>query len=290
MSWQGGQRMGNGHRDGHGAVGRRAPQQAVSVPISSASASSGRVGAGVCIGVLGGFGLWVDGESAAVPAGSERVLAFLALCARAAVPRPLIAGTLWPASSEHSAHANLRSALARLHHAGRQALEIGPAEVRLARDTTVDLHDARRTAHRILDPADSGRPPCSSALDAVDVLSADLLPGWYDDWALLEAEDWRQLRLHALETLAGRLITARRYAEAVAAAQAAVHADPLRESGQACLVRAHLAEGNPSEALHAFARYTRRLHDELGLEPTERIQRLVAGLVRSRRGDDRPGP
>ncbi|MGC0378404.1 AfsR/SARP family transcriptional regulator [Streptomyces sp. SAI-229] len=240
------------------------------------------------IGVLGGFGLWVSGEPEAVPGGSERVLAFVALCCRAAVPRPLIAGTLWPESSEHGAHASLRSALARMHHAGRRALEIGPAEVRLARGTTVDLHDARRTAHRILAPTDAGRLP-GSVLDMVDVLSADLLPGWYDDWALLEAEDWRQLRLHALETLAGRLITARRYAEAVTAAQAAVHADPLRESGQVCLVRAHLAEGNPSEAFHAYVRHARRLHDELGLEPTERLRRLVAGLTRSRHGDGLPG-
>ncbi|MFG3157366.1 BTAD domain-containing putative transcriptional regulator [Streptomyces sp. NPDC048219] len=224
-----------------------------------------------------------------MPVGSERVLAFVALCARAAVPRPLIAGTLWPTSSEHCAHASLRSALARLHHAGRQALEIGPAEVRLAPDTTVDVHDARRTAHRILAAAETGRPPGCSVLHAVNVLSADLLPGWYDDWALLEAEDWRQLRIHALETLAGQLITGRRHAEAITAAQAAVHADPLRESGQVCLVRAHLAEGNPSEALQAYSRYGRRLREELGLEPTERLHRLVAGLDRSRHGDGRSG-
>ncbi|MFD5450596.1 BTAD domain-containing putative transcriptional regulator [Streptomyces sp. NPDC127100] len=204
------------------------------------------------------------------------------------MPRPLIAGTLWPASPEHSAHANLRSALARLHQAGRQALEIGTAKVRLAPETTVDLHGARRTALHILASAEAGRLPGCSVLEAIEALSADLLPGWYDDWALLEAEDWRQLRLHALETLAERLITARRHADAVTAAQAAVHADPLRESGQVCLVRAHLAQGNPSEALHAFERYGRRLHDELGLEPTERLHRLVAGLTPSRRGDGRP--
>ncbi|MCZ2525285.1 AfsR/SARP family transcriptional regulator [Streptomyces sp. HB2AG] len=224
-----------------------------------------------------------------VPGGSERVLAFVALCCRAAVPRPLIAGTLWPDASEYCAYANLRSALARLHREGRRALEIGPAEVRLARGVTVDLHRARRVAHRILDPAGTDGI-AEPVLDAVEDLSADLLPGWYDDWALMAAEEWLQLRLHALETLAGRLVAARRYAEAVAAAQAAVHAEPLRESGQACLVRAHLAEGNPSEALRAFTRYARRLEGELGLEPTERLRRLVAGLARSRRGDGRPGP
>ncbi|MFD6274767.1 BTAD domain-containing putative transcriptional regulator [Streptomyces sp. NPDC060209] len=234
---------------------------------------------GVRIGVLGGFGLWVGDEPVTVPGGSERVLAFVALRCRAAVPRPLIAGTLWPEASERRAHADLRAALARLHREGRQALEINPAEVRLARGTTVDLHHARLTAQSLLRPDGAGPLP-GAPLEAVRVLSADLLPGWYDDWALSEAEEWRQLRLHALETLAGRLSAAQRYAEAVAAAQAAVHAEPLRESGQTCLVRAHLSDGNPSEALHAFTRYARRLHAELGLEPTDRLCRLVAGHAR----------
>jgi DNA-binding SARP family transcriptional activator len=150
--------------------------------------------------------------------------------------------------------------------------------VRLARDTTVDLYDARRIARRILGSSTAASGADTPALAAIDALSADLLPGWYDDWALLEAEDWRQLRLHALETLAHNLIAARRYAEAIAAAHAAVHADPLRESGQVCLIRAHLAEGNPSQALHDFAEYARRLHDELGLEPTARLRRMVTTL------------
>ncbi|MGW0786540.1 BTAD domain-containing putative transcriptional regulator [Streptomyces sp. NPDC002913] len=46
---------------------------------------------------------------------------------------------------------------------------------------------------------------------------------------------------------------------------------------------AHLADGNPSEALNAFTRYARRLHEELGLEPTERLHRLAAGDARPAR-------
>ncbi|MFF5897895.1 BTAD domain-containing putative transcriptional regulator [Streptomyces argenteolus] len=236
------------------------------------------------IGVLGGFGLWVGGDPVTVPVGSEKVLAFLALRCRAAVPRPLVAGTLWPEASERCAHADLRAALARLNHRGRQALDVTAAEVRLAPGTSVDLHHVRRTAQLLVDPT---AEPAGAAgvpgapLEIVRVLSAELLPGWYEDWALSEAEEWRQLRLHALETLAGRLRTAGRYAEAIAAAQAAVHAEPLRESGQTCLVMAHLSDGNLSEALNAFTRYARRLRDELGLDPPEHLYRLVSGCARA---------
>ncbi|ARF58452.1 hypothetical protein B1H19_33500 [Streptomyces gilvosporeus] len=225
--------------------------------------------------VLGGFDLMVDGRSVQLPSGSERLLAFVALCCRAAVPRGLIAGTLWPDAPEHRAHASLRSALSRLHCVGRSALDVGPGEVRLARNVSVDLHQAKRLAHRILQGP--GEETWRVSADAVEELSLDLLPGWYDDWAILQAEDWRQLRIHALERLADAFTAAGRYADAVAAAHAAIRADALRESSQSCLIRAHLAEGNPSEAMRDFARYARRLHTELGLSPTTRLRGLVPG-------------
>ena len=82
-------------------------------------------------------------------------------------------------------------------------------------------------------------------------------------WVLLEAEDWRQMRLHGLEGLAGRLAAAGRWGEA---AGAAVRADPLRESARASLIQVHLAEDNQSEAVREFARYQELLHVGLGLE------------------------
>ncbi|MGW0395705.1 AfsR/SARP family transcriptional regulator [Streptomyces sp. NPDC003042] len=233
----------------------------------------------VRIALLGGFDLCIGDEPAVIPASSQRVLAFMALCSRAAVPRALIAGTLWPDVPDHCAHANLRSALSRLRDNGKQALDIGASEVRLARGAVVDLQHGRALAQRILDAA--GAEFCDDlgpGIATVEALAADLLPGWYDEWARLEAERWRELRLHALEALAEAFTAAGRYAEAVAAARTAVHADPLRESGWFCLIRTHVAEGNPSAALHDFRDYAHRLGTELGLRPTSRLCALVADL------------
>src|SRR5690242_21218853 len=52
-----------------------------------------------------------------------------------------------------------------------------------------------------------------SGVDAID-----LLPGWYDDWVLMERERVRQRLLHALEALSGQLAQVGRCAEAVDAA------------------------------------------------------------------------
>jgi DNA-binding SARP family transcriptional activator len=226
--------------------------------------------------LLGGFGLLLGSTLLSVPRASQRLIAFLALHG-GMVRRAAVAGTLWPDASERHAYSNLRQALARLRSTAREALAASKLELGLAEGVTVDIRQARALARRLLDPAVT---PAQSELGtaAVGVLSAELLPDWYDDWVLVEAEDWRQLRLHALEGLAGRLAAAGRWGEAAGAACAAVRADPLRESARACLIRVHLAEGNQSEAVREFARYQELLHVDLGLEPTLRLRHLIDGL------------
>jgi hypothetical protein len=44
------------------------------------------------------------------------------------------------------------------------------------------------------------------------------------------------------------------------------------------LIRAHIAEGNPTEAVREFARYEELLMLELGVEPTERLRGSVSDL------------
>lgn len=229
------------------------------------------------IGLLGGFQLSSgEGPLEPVTAASQRLLAFLALRGRP-MPRTLVAETLWPDTSDARAHASLRSALARLAGPARAAITTTFADIGLAAGVEIDLCNARATAHRLLVP---GTLCQAGDLDeaAIASLSADLLPDWYEDWAVIETEEWRQLRLHALEALAVHLVASGRFGDAAAAAAAAVRAEPLRESAHAVLIRVHLAEGNQSEALRAFEHYRALLHAELGLEPTPRLYQVVRDL------------
>lgn len=227
--------------------------------------------------LLGGFSLLIGGTLVAVPPASERLLAFVATYCRGAVPRALVAARLWPDAPERCAYANLRSTLSRMCSIGRTALDVTSYTVCLAQDASVDLRRSRALAALVLAPGSSTRDR-GFGVETVTELSADLLPGWYEDWAVQEAEAWRYLRTHALGTLAEDFIASRRYAEAVIAAHAAVRADPLRESSCATLIRAHLAEGNAAQALREFDRYVRRLRAEMGLEPPPRLCRLIAGV------------
>jgi DNA-binding SARP family transcriptional activator len=185
-----------------------------------------------------------------------------------------VAGTLWPESTDEHAGASLRSAVSRLEGPARGAVTVTALDLSLAEGVAVDVRHAQALAHRLID-SDAPSPDADIGGSAVSALSDDLLPGWYDDWVVIAAEDWHQLRMHALEAVAARLTDADRLAEAVAAALAAVRAEPLRESARAALIRVHLAEGNQSDAVGEFERYRVLLRAELGLEPTSRLRQLL---------------
>jgi DNA-binding SARP family transcriptional activator len=207
-----------------------------------------------------------------LPRAVQRLIAHLCLSGRP--PRAAIAGHLWPDVPEDHAHGSLRSALWRLHKAAPGLVEVSPSALSLADGVRVDVRDLDDWARRVRDPG------CS--LDEVEVPEAgyrgELLPGWYDDWVLLERERLRQLRMHALELVAERLAAAGRYCDALQAAYAAVRAEPLRESAHRTVVRVHLAEGNTTEALRAHEQFRLLLADELGVQPSEQMARLVQGL------------
>jgi DNA-binding SARP family transcriptional activator len=224
--------------------------------------------------LLDGFRLTVGGATVALPPGVQRLIAFLAIRERP-LQRLFVAGSLWIESDEERANANLRSALWRLRHLGVPLVDATRTHLALATGVAVDLHETAARARRVL----RSEPPLSlDELDA-DALGGELLPDWYDDWLLIERERFHQLRLHALEALCENLAAADAYGSAVEAGLACVAAEPLRESAHRALIRIHLSEGNSGEAIRAYRMYSKLALDELGLAPSEQMQRMVRALV-----------
>jgi DNA-binding SARP family transcriptional activator len=199
-----------------------------------------------------------------VPEGSKQLLAYVAL-RRRRVERRQVAGTLWPFGDEERAAGNLRSALWRLRRAGINVLVADKWSLALDSAVMVDLHILEQWATRLIEGTASGHD-LAIAPSVVDAM--DLLPGWYDDWALAERERIRQRLLHALEALCGRLTGLGRFADAVDAALLAVSAEPLRESAQRTLIEAHVAEGNLTEARRSYLAYRTLVRRELGIDPS----------------------
>jgi DNA-binding SARP family transcriptional activator len=223
--------------------------------------------------LIGRFALWRDGQELGIAASGQRLIALLALRDRP-VGRLHVAGTLWPDYSTERSLADLRTALWRVNQAIRQVIAATPTLLRLDADIEVDVHDIEAFARRLSQARVAAETVDLDSVSLVD-LAGDLLPDWYDDWLQDEREGLRQTRLHALESLARRLSSTERYADAIQAALAAIRLEPLRETAHHTLIEIHLAEGNWSEARRQFQRCRRLLREELGVEPSDSMRLMV---------------
>lgn len=240
-------------------------------------------GVGASLEVLGGFGVCADGVRLDLPIGAQRMLAYLAVTGPRQ-SRELLATRLWADVSEDRAHGSLRTALWHLRRQSPRIVAAGRCAVSLSDELVVDYHVMSDRAHRILE----GRhdecevADLSSADFCLAELEAELLPGWDEEWLLIERERHRQLRVHSLEELSRRLVLQGHVALAVDAAYAAIAIDPLCESPHRALARAFIAEGNWAQAIRQFDLYRELLRGEPGLVPSSDF----ATLVRLRPGHD----
>lgn len=233
------------------------------------------------------------GRTLTVPEGSKRMLVYIAL-REGRLERRHVAGTLWPHGDDDRAAGNLRSALWRLKKAGIDTVEADKFAVWLRPGTLTDIAALNQWAARLIGGVAT---PADLRQRRWDAFALDLLPGWYDDWVIVERERLRQRLLHALEELSRQLVRQGRCAEAVDVATEAAGVEPLRESAQRVLVEAHIAEGNVVEARRVYAGFRQLLRRELGIEPGAYLTHLVVAArtpldpvvgVRSRRASPRP--
>jgi DNA-binding SARP family transcriptional activator len=230
-------------------------------------------GTALTLGLLGGFRLSRDGSLLALSLGEQRLTAFLALHKRP-LERAFVAGNLWIDSDDDHASGNLRTTLWRLRNRDERLIDSSRSHLSLSPIVDVDLHEATAHARCVLHDA-------AVSPDGEDQISfaSDLLPDWYDDWVLIERERFRQLRLHALEAQCTAFESAGAYGLALEAGLACVAAEPLRESAHRALIRIHMAEGNPAEAVRQYRLYRGLIMDELGLSPSLKMEQMVQSLT-----------
>lgn len=228
---------------------------------------------GSSLRLLGGFRLSQNERTVDLPTDAQRLVALLALRSER-MPRAFIAGRLWMDCNQDRAFGNLRSALFRLKRAAGPLVDADSQTLRLAPHVRTDVDALEAAASQV------GVAGDSASVHGWDLRTfrGELLPGWYDEWVIVDRERIRQLSLHTLEAMADLLCAESFYASAVQASLAAIQLDPLRESAHRCLIRVYLAEGNRSEAIRVLDEYEVVLRAELGIEPSPKIGELVSQL------------
>jgi hypothetical protein len=211
-----------------------------------------------------------------VPEGSRHLLVFVAVRIGWA-ERCYAAGIQGPTGDDIRAAGNLRSFRWCLNSIGIRLLKTDKYDLAMRHDVLGDLHIVDACAIRLI----RGSAPSEDRgmiSPGVDVIG--LLPGWYDDWELMERERIVQRLLHALETLGRQLAQTGRNAQKVDAAMMAVTAEPLCETAQDALIQMHIGEGNWVEGRRSFEAYRNLLERELrGTQPDPKLASIVRRTV-----------
>jgi DNA-binding SARP family transcriptional activator len=216
-----------------------------------------------------------------LPLGAQRLLALLAL-QDGGMHRATAAELLWPNSRRTRAPANLRSALWKATRvADLTLIESSGSRLRLAPSIEIDLRSIQDRARHV-DESDRVGSDLARLGQIITTLSRELLPDWSDEWLLLERERWDQVRMHTLENLAERLMVAGQYLPALEAAFAAVAIEPVRESAHRAVIEIYIAEGNAGCALKHYQRYRGLVQRELGVAPSQRMNKLIHPLTTGR--------
>ena len=212
----------------------------------------------------------VDADGHACPIGStsQRTLLAVLLAAHGeVVGLDALVDAVWADAPPPTAVPTLRTYVSRLR------AQLGPALAARGGGYALDVPPGALDADRFETLVDAARG--AGAAEAADLLAAalDLWHGpAYGDCADIErvraeARRLEERRQGASEAHAAALLRAGRIDDAVAAAEALVAAEPLREGGWAVLIEALASAHRTADALRAYRRAAAALA-EAGLEPT----------------------
>ncbi len=233
------------------------------------------------IRLLGQFELRRDGQPIEMPSrAAQSLLAYLLLNSEFPHRREKLAGVLWPDVPEENARGNLRHAL----HTVRRALEGGSGGARylLADDLAIEFD--RRSDHwldvsRLKLKVDEGWS-AAELVELVSVYRGELLPGFYEEWVLLEREFLHTLFERKMEALLNRLIREQRWAEILDWGERWVRSGHAPEAAYRALMIAHTGLGDTASLAEVYRRCSEELRRYVEAEPSPQTNELYKRLLK----------
>ena len=231
--------------------------------------------------LLGQFDVRADGKRVFIPSrAGQSLFAFLILSAGTAHRREELAGQLWPDTLEDNARANLRRELWRI----RKALsdqQSTASEYLLTEELTITFDaqsqywlDVAQLEWNLL-PEDS----LDARLDQVSLYQGALLPGFYDDWAVLERERLQALFEDKMQQLLEGLVAEQRWTTVLEWGEKWLALGNTPEPAYRALMLAHGACGDMAKVAALYQRCVEALRNELDVEPSGETRALYEQLA-----------
>lgn len=226
--------------------------------------------------------------------GRQGRLAFAMLAAERerAVSKEELAEELWAGSPPRAWEVALRAIVSKLRGAlseagldGQAALAyaFGCYQLRLPPEAWIDLEAAADAVHRAESALRAGDPSeaVGWSLVANAIARRGFLPGEDGAWASRRRRELQDVRVRALECRASVQLEHDQPEGAIRDLEIVLGLEPFRETAYRLLMRAHVAAGNPAEALRTFERCRATIAEELGADPSAETRALYLDILRS---------
>ena len=223
--------------------------------------------------VIGTFDIQCDGTPITLSSrAAQSLFAYLVLTAGTAHRREKLAGMFWPDAPEVKARAYIRNELWRI----RKALAIQSKEEYLhVDDISVCFNPS---AEYWMDFKELANLNESASIDelmaALSHCQSELLPGFYDEWLLLEREHFRATYEQKIARLLDLLERERRWQEIVEWAERWLSIGQGPEAAYRYLLGAYDALGDRAKVAWTYQQCVQALR-ELDLEPSEQTRALA---------------
>ena len=228
---------------------------------------------------LGQFKLQANDLTLDLPARSaQSLLAYLALNAGVTTRREKLASLLWPEASEANARGYLRQALWHI----RKSLEAGSLnweEYLQISDISVTFDDQSNywlDANLLLSRVESR--PVEEIIEIIRLYRGELLPGFYDEWIVVERERLLMAYHQKMDILLDRLIQARRWDEVLNWSEQWIRLGHSPEMAYRAMMKAYAGLGNPGMIGITYQRCVDALNRELAVDPSPETHRLYEQL------------
>ena len=241
--------------------------------------------------LLGRFDVRLDDAPITIPARTaQSLLAYLMLNAGIAHRREKLAGLLWPDTTEANARDNLRHALWRLRLALTRGRSDGEHYLLTDRiSITFDAHADYWLDTSVLECGASDRATAADLMGLLALYHGELLPGFYDDWVVLERNRLQAQFEQEVGRLLDLLVEDLCWTDVVDWGERWIALGQTPERAYRALMLAHSALGDRSQVVAAYERCARALRHELDVEPSEQTYRLFEQLSQAAlRGDGLP--
>jgi len=213
------------------------------------------------------------------------LLAYLAFYRDRPHPRDVLADLFWPEDDQDSSRASFRTALNSL----RKQLEppdAAPQSVLIADRFQVQLRSeavttdvgqflaAIQEARHCTLPQERARP----LLQAVQAYGGELLPGFYEDWVVMERHTLESAYTGALQQLLAYAEGEDDFTQALDYATRIVALDPTAEEAHVAVIRLFHKAGRPREALRQYDTLERTLQSQLNAVPAQESRTLADSI------------